>query len=143
MSLGGSSPYTSTNITNKNKYTWKKQYKKHSTNNTKHRNTSIQITKTPTHQNTHKECKINLWSHCSFPVAILFFDLVLINLKFLNYFLITYLCAALYNKVISQIKWDVLLCQWFWYNADLLVTAHQYNLFVLVEPPVSVLRPSS
>jgi hypothetical protein len=28
LSLGGSSPYTSTDKTNKNKYTWTKQYKK-------------------------------------------------------------------------------------------------------------------
>jgi len=36
LSLGVSSPYPSTDITNKNKYTYTKQYKKHSTNNTKH-----------------------------------------------------------------------------------------------------------
>jgi hypothetical protein len=36
LSLGGSSPYTSTDKTNKNKYTQTKQYKKCSTNNTKH-----------------------------------------------------------------------------------------------------------
>jgi len=36
LSLGGSSPYTSTRKTNKNKYTYTKQCKKHSTNNTKH-----------------------------------------------------------------------------------------------------------
>ena len=36
FSPGGSSPYTSTDKTNKNKYTQMKQYKKHSTNNTKH-----------------------------------------------------------------------------------------------------------
>jgi len=36
LSLSGSSPYTSTNKTNKNKYTQTKRYKKHSTNNTKH-----------------------------------------------------------------------------------------------------------
>jgi hypothetical protein len=34
--LGGSGPYTSTDKTNTNKYTYTKQYKKHSTN-TKHR----------------------------------------------------------------------------------------------------------
>ena len=37
LSFSGSSPYTSTYKTNKNKYTLTKQYKKHSTNNTKHR----------------------------------------------------------------------------------------------------------
>jgi hypothetical protein len=36
LSLGGSSPYTSTHKTNKNKYTQTKQYKTQSTNNTKH-----------------------------------------------------------------------------------------------------------
>jgi hypothetical protein len=36
LSLGGSSPYTSTDKTNKNKYPYKKQYKKRSTNNKKH-----------------------------------------------------------------------------------------------------------
>jgi hypothetical protein len=36
LSPGGSSPYTSTNKTNKIKYTWITKYKKHSTNNTKH-----------------------------------------------------------------------------------------------------------
>jgi len=36
LSLGGSGPYTSTDKTNKNKYALTKQYKKHSTNNTKH-----------------------------------------------------------------------------------------------------------
>jgi uncharacterized secreted protein with C-terminal beta-propeller domain len=36
LSLGGSSPYASRDKTNKNKYTQKKQYKKHSTNSTKH-----------------------------------------------------------------------------------------------------------
>jgi hypothetical protein len=35
LSLGGSSPCTNTNKTNKDKYTWTEQYKKHSTNNTK------------------------------------------------------------------------------------------------------------
>jgi len=34
LSLGGSSPYTSTDKTNKNIYTEAKQYKKHSTNKT-------------------------------------------------------------------------------------------------------------
>jgi len=36
LSLSGRSPYTSTDKTNKNKYTQMKQYKKHSTNYTKH-----------------------------------------------------------------------------------------------------------
>ena len=36
LSLGGSSPYTSTDKTNKNKYIETKQYKEHSINNTKH-----------------------------------------------------------------------------------------------------------
>jgi len=36
LSLFGSSPYASTDKTNKNKYISTKQYKKHSTNNTKH-----------------------------------------------------------------------------------------------------------
>jgi hypothetical protein len=36
LSLGSSSPYTSTDKTNKNKYTQTKQYKEHSINNTKH-----------------------------------------------------------------------------------------------------------
>ena len=35
LSLGGSSPYTTTDRTSKNKYTETKQYRKHSTNNTK------------------------------------------------------------------------------------------------------------
>ena len=30
LSIGGSSPYTSIDETNKNKYAWTKQYKKHS-----------------------------------------------------------------------------------------------------------------
>ena len=46
LSLDGSSPYTSTDKTNKNKYTWKKQYK-----NTV--NTSTHITKTPTQLSKH------------------------------------------------------------------------------------------
>jgi len=37
LSLGGSSPYTSTDKTNENKCTQMKQYEKHGTNNTKHR----------------------------------------------------------------------------------------------------------
>ena len=36
LSLGGSSPSTSTDKTNKNKYIETKQYKEHSINNTKH-----------------------------------------------------------------------------------------------------------
>jgi len=36
LSLSGSSPYTNTGKINENKYTEAKQYKKHSTNNTKH-----------------------------------------------------------------------------------------------------------
>ena len=36
LSLSGSSPFTSTDKTNKNKYTEIKQCKKHSTNNAKH-----------------------------------------------------------------------------------------------------------
>jgi hypothetical protein len=36
LSLSGSSPYTGTDKTNKNKYTEMKQYQKHGTNNRKH-----------------------------------------------------------------------------------------------------------
>jgi hypothetical protein len=64
LSLGGSSPYTSRDKTNKNKYTQTKQYKKHSTNNTKHSKykythyqntyTSTHITKTPTQVHINK-----------------------------------------------------------------------------------------
>jgi hypothetical protein len=48
LSHGRSSPYTSIDKTNKNKYTKMKQYEKHSTHNTKH-----SIYKYPYYQNTH------------------------------------------------------------------------------------------
>jgi hypothetical protein len=56
LSLGGSSPYTSTDKTNKNKYTKIKQYEKYSTNNTKygkHKYTYYQNTHPPTHTHPH------------------------------------------------------------------------------------------
>ena len=46
--LGGSSPYTSTEKINKNKYIYKRNNKKHGTNNTKH-----SIYKHTYYQNTH------------------------------------------------------------------------------------------
>jgi len=55
LSLGGSSLYTSTDKTNKNKFTWTEQYKKHSINNTKHskyKYTYYQNTHTYTHTHT-------------------------------------------------------------------------------------------
>ena len=60
MSLGGSSPYTNTDKTNKNKYTETKQYKKHSTNNTKpskYKYTYYQNTHTYTHPHITKQVK--------------------------------------------------------------------------------------
>jgi len=51
--IDGSSPYTSTNKTNKNKYTQTKQYKNPVQTAQNTVNTSIHITKTPTHYKTH------------------------------------------------------------------------------------------
>ena len=53
MSLSGSSPYTSTNKTNKNKYTQTKQNKNTLQTIQNAVNTSTHITKTPTHYKTH------------------------------------------------------------------------------------------
>ena len=52
FSLGGSRPYTSTDKTNKNKYTLTKQYKNTVQTIQNTVNTSTQITKTPTHNKT-------------------------------------------------------------------------------------------
>jgi hypothetical protein len=52
LSLGGSSPYTSTDRTHKNKYTQKKQYKNTVQTIQNTVNTSTHITKTPTHYRT-------------------------------------------------------------------------------------------
>jgi len=49
LSLGGSSPYTSTDKTNKNKYTQMKQYKNTVQTIQNTVNTSTHVTKTPTH----------------------------------------------------------------------------------------------
>jgi len=60
MSLGASSPYTSTDKTNKNKYTHKRNNTKHSTNNTKHskyKYTYYQNTPTYTHPHITKQVK--------------------------------------------------------------------------------------
>jgi len=57
LSLGGVSPYTSTDKTNENKYTYTKQYKKHSTKIQNTVNRSTHVTKTPTHYTT--RCRDN------------------------------------------------------------------------------------
>ena len=54
FSLGGSSPYTSTDKTNKNKIHINETIQKNSTNDTQHSNSSTHITKTPTHYVEHK-----------------------------------------------------------------------------------------
>ena len=53
LSLGGSSPYTSTDKTNKNKYTQTKQYKNTVQTIQNIVNTSTHITRTPTYYKTH------------------------------------------------------------------------------------------
>jgi len=53
MSLGCSTSYTSTDKTNKNKYTWTKQYKNTVLTIQNTANTSTHIAKTPTHTHPH------------------------------------------------------------------------------------------
>ena len=58
LSLGGSSPYTTMDKTNKNKYTYTKRYKNTVQTIQNAVNTRTHITKTPTHTHTHIQNKL-------------------------------------------------------------------------------------
>ena len=69
MSLGGSSPYTSTDKTNKNKYTYTKQYKNTVQTIQKTVNTSTHITKTHTHFTKPKHTHTHTHTHITNQVT--------------------------------------------------------------------------